>query len=248
MTTEVAVKRGRGRPRKVTVEVPIAALTDEQRTAMIAQGVEQFANAAAKLKELGFDIKAMFPAPPDATTVEEDVPVPADIIVGPEEVEPAPVTAGAMPGSKVGDGPGATWIPWSINHLNKDDVVSVWPEPIPGLLYPAYDKQGRQKLCVDVNGLRCWMTVGVPQQINRFFFNAYQNALDMWHEAEQFKREGPPGASWGDKDGNNTWRVTDGAPSFGMDIDGRYHPNPTQGLKLGAVANRPSVRDEAPKE
>src|SRR5260370_38745856 len=82
-----------------------------------------------------------------------------------------------------GTGLGCTrgnWIPWRKEDLDPTDTVTFTPMPVPSITFPFTDENGYQKIKLDVNDLICWLTCGIPNTINRYFYNAYKNAYDEW--------------------------------------------------------------------
>lgn len=128
------------------------------------------------------------------------------------------------PGSLLGDqyDRNVGWVPWRKDDLNGEDMVDFVPAPVPSVVFPMSDEEGRQKIRLDVNDLVCWLTVGVPNHVNRFFYNAYIDAYNSWRELENFKRKGPAVAPWGSTgpDGRPSWYFEPMALSFGMDENG----------------------------
>lgn len=171
------------------------------------------------------------PKPPSDTTVilEEAQPNSENVVdqFGAELVAPAPQSAPPgkpRPGSLVGNpwDRNVGWIPWRKDDLNPGDVVEFVPAPVPSLVFPMTDEEGRQKIRLDVNDLVCWLTVGVPNKVNRFFKNAYDDSYNQWRDLENFKRRGPQVAPWGavGPDGRPSWYFEPAALSYGMDEDG----------------------------
>lgn len=162
-------------------------------------------------------------------------------LVVPQQVEPQ--TPGKpRPGSltgRIGER-NVGWVPWRKDDLNPDDAIDFVPAPVPTLVFPMTDEEGRQKIRLDVNDLVCWLTVGVPNRVNKFFKNAYDNAFDTWRELENFKRKGPAVAPWGavGPDGRPSWYYDPMTLSFGMDDDGHaitpFRSNPLRSYQQNA--------------
>lgn len=222
--------RGRGRPRKteahpaeVSPEAQVAAVAEQQdENEIMGQQIKYQLAALMKMAQrMGIDLDELYETPPKETTVvlEEatsDVPI--------EEVVDS---VGQKPDHRPQPGtvlPGGNWIPWRKEDLNPEDTVEFVPQPIPTITFPMLDEEGHQKILLDVNDLKCWLTVGVPNRVNRFFKNAYDNAYQAWKELESFKRNGPEAAPWGrtGPDGRPAWHYEPMALTFGLDIDGRY--------------------------
>lgn len=217
MTEEVAVKRGRGRPRKVAAEAPVSVAESVELTPIEKVGVQ--AQIAAQMKVLmelatsqGLDLSAMFAAPPNTVTREVYRPS----VAGEEEI---------VPGMPV-DRKGVKEFPRL--KLDKSDTVTFVPELIPSLYYPISDEDGRQKLLIDANDHQCWLTVNVPNTVNKFFYQAYRDAVDLHRELENLKRFGPKNAPWGTvaSDGRKNWSFKAAAATFGMNVDGHFLNTP----------------------
>lgn len=133
---------------------------------------------------------------------------------------------GLKPGQLI---PGTTqWIPWRVEDLDPKDTVQFVPQYVASIGYNGViSSRGNPVLMVDVNNLKALYEVGVLTTTNRFFYNAYVNALDNAIALEEFKRSGPKDSPWafGYEDGRTGWHYIPMAPSFGMDINGRYLRN-----------------------
>src|SRR5690348_9620485 len=232
------VTRGRGRPRKtenhpvdanvlqppVSAEdashLAIAVEAEDENKLMGEQIKYQLAALIKMAARMGVDLDELYEAPPkDTTVVLEEEPEDTHIekIVDSAGKEPERLKQGTVL-------PGGNWIPWRKQDLNPEDKVPFVPQPVPSLVFPMLDDEGRQKILLDVNDLKCWLTVGVVNEVNQFFKNAYDNAYESWKELENFKRNGPIAAPWGARgpDGRPSWHYEPMALTFGMDIDGRY--------------------------
>lgn len=226
--------RGRGRPRKIVEDHPVEAEkapetvvavepAEDENVTMQEQLKYQLTAMIRMAKKMGIDLDEIYETPPKETTVvleqaTEDVPVEAIV----DSVGHKPVVSDRpKPGTVL---PGGNWIPWRKDDLNPEDQVEFVPQPVPGLVFPMLDEEGHQKILLDVNDLKCWLTVGVPNKVNRYFKNVYDNCYDAWRELENFKRNGPIVAPWGrfGPDGRPAWHYEPMALTFGMDIDGRY--------------------------
>lgn len=234
MTTDETTPRRRGRPKKVAedhqTEVTMAPQIhgdggplDDFDPASEWQKAQE---ADAMQNQIRFQMKALmqlavkagidpfegFEKPPTGTTVV---------------VEKAVPTFKGRPkaGSLLGDpsSPNVAFVPWRKDDLDSEDTIDFVPQPIPSLVFPLTDEEGRQKIKLDVNDLVCWLTVGVSNKTNRFFYNAYMDSYNSWRELENFKRRGPEIAPWGrtGPDGRSAWLYDPAATTFGMDIDGR---------------------------
>jgi hypothetical protein len=124
---------------------------------------------------------------------------------------------GLKPGQLI---PGTqSWVPWIYEDLNQEDRVTFVPQMVASIYAPGRTgPNGNPVLAVDVNNLKCLMEVGVPNTINRFFYNVYENALDNAIALEALKRGGRENAPW-DFD---HWVYIPQALTFGVDLDGRY--------------------------
>lgn len=209
--------RRRGRPRKEdnpepqvdTRDLQIQMLREELDT-MRAQNEYQMAMFMKLMEKQQVEM----PAPPpneDTLVVESDK----------EEV----VRDGRpRPGSLLGDprDRNVGWVPWRKDDLDPNEYIEFVPAPVPSLVFPMTDEEGRQKIRLDVNDLVCWLTVGIPNRVNKFFHNAYMDAYNSWRELEAFKRRGPAFAPWGSvgPDGRPSWYFEPVALSFGMDENG----------------------------
>jgi len=203
---------------------------EDEATAMKEQVAYQLAQLLKMAEKMGVDLTEVFPKPPKEVTVVQESPSTQDIVTIAAQAAVAAMKgvapAGSQPGQPYKPGqalPGGGWIQWKKTDLNPEDTVTFVPLPIPGMVYPFADENGYQKIRLDINGLECWLTVGLEQTINRFFYNVYEAGLAGHRELEAFKRNGPAYAPWGLKgpDGRPAWQYTPMAASFGMNIDGR---------------------------
>ena len=148
---------------------------------------------------------------------------------------PKPGTVLGNPGDR-----NASWVPWRREDIADDEKVDFVPAPVPTLVFPMEDEDGRQKIRLDVNDLVCWLTVGVPNRVSKFFKNAYDNGFDTWRELENFKRRGPVVAPWGSigPDGRPSWYYDPMTISFGMDENGHaitpFRSNPLRSYQQNA--------------
>lgn len=245
MEQETTQKR-RGRPRKVAEDNPVAEVTEptQDTSAESTAAVLQIALEELKaMQQQNQVIMAMFmkqaeklgltdpPRPPREDTVVLEPASPQDEHVmdqfGQELVRPATMNQDQgkpRPGSLLGNpwDRNVSWVPWRREDLDPGDMVEFVPAPVPNLVFPMTDEEGRQKIRLDVNDLVCWLTVGVPNRVNRFFKNAYDNGFEGWRELESFKRKGPAVAPWGQMgpDGRQSWYYDPMTTSFGMDENG----------------------------
>lgn len=216
-----------------------ATVSAEDRVAMEEQFKFQLKSLLKSAQSMGIDLNEVYEKPPAETTVTMSASELLDAIRGmssnnnnnlggpaknvPLDALGQPVPVADMklkPGQII---PGTqNWQPWSKNDLDPEATTTFVPLPIPSLVYPIVDGEGRQKIKLDVNNLVQWLTVGETNTVNTFFYNVYKNAYDTWKELENFKRRGPQGAPWGVKeDGTPAWSYTPFAPSFGMTDEGR---------------------------
>lgn len=216
---------------------------ESEAAAMKDQVAYQLATLLKMAEKLEINLDEIYPRPPAVTTTvvqSSGVPVPLPI--------PAP-TGKPKPGQYL---PGGAWVQWTKADLDPEETVTFVPLPIPGIVYPFTDENGYQKIKLDVNGLVCWLTVGVENTINRFFYNVYEAALNGHRELEKFKREGPEYAPWGKKgpDGRQAWQFIPMAATFGMTDDGRSlrvgGPTPLD-LTPSEAAGTPASTGEEPK-
>lgn len=121
------------------------------------------------------------------------------------------------------------WRPWTKADLdrNPDEKYSFVPQFIPGLVHPLLDELRRPRIILDVNGLKCCLTVGVlNENISGMFYHAYKNAEEGYANSETFKLRGPEtGAPWvhGGTGGTNTWHYEPEVPSAWITLDGAYY-------------------------
>ena len=232
--------RKRGRPRKVEDHQPaVSSATTTQDTvdqladenaAMQAQIKYQLAALIKMAEKAGINPFEGFETPPTEDTV---------VVHSQPEQEQPPRPSRPKPGSLLGNPSDRNvgWVPWRKDDLDPEDTVEFVPQPIPSLVFPMTDEEGRQKIRLDVQDLVCWLTVGVPNKVNKFFYNAYQDAYSTWKELEAFKRRGPNVAPWGARgpDGRPSWHYEPFALSFGLDDDGHYvtphRPGPLSAIR-----------------
>lgn len=211
------------------VQEKVSPMTiEDEQAAMKQQVLYQFKQLLKMAETMGIKLEEIYEKPPVDVTKIVATAVP----------EPAP-QGRLKPGTVLGTGINASWVQWTKADLDPEDLVEFSPLPIPGVVYPFSDENGYQKIRLDVNGLVCWLTCGVPNKVNRFFWNVYNDKLVAWRALEDFKRNGPEYAPWGRKgpDGQNAWMYTPMAASFGMTDDGRS-------LRIGG----PTPLDPTPTE
>lgn len=202
---------------------------EEERAVMQDQFKLQLKFLLKSAAAAGINLEDVYDKPPVNITVVYDSvnqaakvqqagdKVPLDALGQPVVNAPAQLKPGQqIPGTQ-------NWRPWNRNDLDQTQMISFVPMPIPGLVYPYRDEEGREKIKLDVNDLVCWLTCGVENTVNKFFWNVYQNAYEQWKELEYFKRHGPNHAPWAQVGlhGEPAWSFTPFAPSFGMNSDGR---------------------------
>lgn len=189
-------------------------VTDVNQAMLLMMGEmqKQIANQqsiiAQMLENQGKTIEQAFNRPPNATTT----------VIGQEPIDESSLP----PGSYL---PGNNWKPWTPSDINDEErfpKVHVVPYPIPNLVWPEYDEEGRQKIRIIKNDLECWLTVGEDNYVSDFFAEEYRLSFQNWKELEKFKRTGGRGP-WvhGGRHGENTWMYNADVISFGMDEDGR---------------------------
>lgn len=210
----------------------------EEKAAMEEQFKFQLKSLLKSAQSMGIDLNEVYEKPPSETTVTMSASdlleairnmgstnnsnlggparnVPLDALGQPVQGDAKLKPGQIIPGTQ-------NWQPWSKNDLDPEAITRFVPLPIPSLVYPIIDGEGRQKIKLDVNNLVQWLTVGEENVVNTFFYNVYKNAYDTWKELEAFKRTGPMGAPWGFKEnGMPAWSYTPFAPSFGMTEEGR---------------------------
>jgi hypothetical protein len=218
---------------------------DNQKALMQEQWKAQLKMMLKSAKAAGIDLNDVFEQPPAetavtmnsadlasviSTAVKEAVTATKDVLGGraagiPLDAYGQPVN---NPGGRMKPGqiiPGTqNFVPWSMNDLDPENVVTFSPLPIPSLIWPLIDVHGRQKIKLDKNGLVQWLTVGETCTINQYFYDQYEDAYKQWMEVEKFKRTGPvgPNVPWGLKDdGTPAWSFTPFAASYGMTEEGR---------------------------
>lgn len=121
---------------------------------------------------------------------------------------------GLKPGQLI---PGTqNWVPWRISDLDPNSTVQFVPQSVRSIHFPLVSGRGKEMLMVDVNGLQALYEVGTLTTTNTFFYNVYKNALDTEIALEEFKRSG------NDSPLSDHWQYVPRAPTFGIDIDGRY--------------------------
>jgi hypothetical protein len=189
---------------------------DNEVGAMQAQIAYQMRELFKLAEKQGIKLEDIFEKPPTTVTT---------VLQGTAVAVPVAVDVKQKPGTYIvdqqGKPTGAT-IPWTKQDLDPEDTVEFVPIPVPGLVYPFMDENGYQKIRLDVNNLVCWLTCGVPNKVNRFFWNVYDNSLQGYRELERFKRNGPAWAPWGARgpDGGPAWLYVPQAATFGMDDRG----------------------------
>jgi hypothetical protein len=117
-------------------------------------------------------------------------------------------------------------VPWTKGDLDPEDVYSFVPMPVPGLVHPLLDEDGRPKIFLTVNGLTACLTVGVlNEKIPGMWYWAYKNAEDLWRLSDDYRQHGPKSAPWVGQGpgGKSTWYWEREAPSAWIDLDGRYY-------------------------
>ena len=178
------------------------------------------------LKKEGTSISESIPKPPNETTKvvdSRDAAIDNYVPSIAEGTGPTPSVdveeEDRHPGAEL---PGHTWVPWRPSDLDKFPKKHVIPYPIPGLVWPEVDEEGRQKIRIIKQDLECWLTVGEDNYVSEFFSEVYEDRYRNWKELEKFKRTGGRGP-WvhGGRNGENTWTYTTDVISFGIDPDGR---------------------------
>lgn len=230
-----------------TVPAIVDDLSEERMQEQIKENLKSLLKLAAKR---GISLEDLFETPPGEVTkvedpVEVDAPVDAELgievdwdvnrgevpLSKKKQKKLAKLMAQAKPqelrpGGAIFDKDGrAQYIkPWTRNDLVYSKRIKFIPRPIPTMVYPLHDVYGLQKIKLDVNGLTCWLTCGVENEVYDFFYNAYLDGEKAYSELERFKAHGPEAAPWGmvGPDGRPAWRFTPQAATFGMDPDGKY--------------------------
>ena len=119
--------------------------------------------------------------------------------------------------------PNGGWVQWRPSDLDPDDIVTFVVQEVPSLQMNQLSVNGKRVLKVDINDLVALYEVGALTKSNRYFYNAYCNALDQMIASEDFKCHGPArGVPWRGRDNKSTWLYIPEAYSFGLDLDGRY--------------------------
>lgn len=251
--------------RKKAPAAPVAAennsQTAEEAAAMKEQVAYQLAQLLKMAEKMGVNLDEVFPKPPAETTVvveapstQEIVSIAAQAAVAAMRGTTAPAQGPSAPYKPGQALPGGGWIQWQKSDLNPEDTITFVPLPIPGMVYPFADENGYQKIRLDINGLVCWLTCGVEQTVNKYFYNVYEAALSGHRQLEAFKRNGPDYAPWGTHgpDGRPAWQYTPMAASFGMNIDGRSlrvgGPTPLDMTPTEVAGTPAPAAGEAPQE
>ncbi len=155
---------------------------EDEAAAMKQQVLYQFKQLLKMAETMGIKLEEIYERPPTEVTK-----VVASALPAPEAAAPVKL----KPGTVLGTGVNASWVPWTKNDLDPDDLVEFSPLPIPGIVYPFPDENGYQKIRLDINGLVVWFTCGTPNIVNRYFYNEYVDKLANWRAIENFKRNGP---------------------------------------------------------
>jgi hypothetical protein len=138
--------------------------------------------------------------------------------------------AGLKPGAYYEQGwkDNHTWVVWRKEDLDPNDRVQFIPLEIPTLRWEVRDEIDKYTT-LTVNGLRCVLKANELNDVNRFFYNAYQNIVEAWKESERTKRTGvmtPKLQKMIDKysatDSPYQWFYNPSAITAWMDQDGRY--------------------------
>lgn len=135
----------------------------------------------------------------------------------PEAIQKKTIAEWRAEGYKPGQTlPNGNWLAWEISDLDPTDTVQFVPQSVRSIHFPLLSGNGKEMLMLDVNGLQALYEVGTLTTTNRFFYNIYLNALDTEIGLEAFKRSG------NDSPLADHWQYVPRAPTFGLDIDGRY--------------------------
>src|SRR5712692_6613765 len=158
----------------MTAEEELAAMKEQVKLNMV--------NLLKMAKQLGVDLEEIYEKPPVENTVIEAAKAAATVAIektieimtksgrnitladlgGPA----ANVSKDYRPGEAL---PGGAWRPWTVRDLDPNATTTFVPAPVPSLVYPVTDAEGRQKIKIDINDLVCWMTVGEQQTVNTMF-------------------------------------------------------------------------------
>lgn len=258
----------RGRPRKTPAPVAenssVATIaTNDEAAAMKEQVAYQLAQMVQLAQKMGVDLTTVFPTPPSEinkveSTAGASQATGADgtITINGQTFKITPASTNVpAPSGKPKPGqylPGGAWVQWTKADLDPEDTVTFVPLPIPGMVYPFPDENGYQKIKLDINGLVCWLTCGMENTVNRYFYNFYEAGLANHRQLEAFKRNGPDYAPWGKTgpDGRPAWVYTPMAASFGMTNDGHSlrigGPTPLD-LTPTEVAGSPAAPAQEPQ-
>lgn len=201
-TQEVTEKQSEA----VVSETPDLATIYKQQVALLDQ-------IAAQAKAAGIELEK---PPSDIVSYKESVPAEAGN------------KRQLKPGQSLGEGLTGGWVPWRKQDLDAtpEEKYNFVPIFIPGAVHPLKDENGMFKIILDVNDLKCCLTVGeLCENISGMFYHAYKNLEDEYRKREQFKSRGPESGphTTGGRSGQNTWHYEPEAPSAWIDLDGRYY-------------------------
>jgi hypothetical protein len=210
------------RPESMKPQAEVAGKDSADELRKMQESVKQNIYDLIKMAEkTGLSLKEIFPQPPaaDQAIQESD---PGEQINSP--LNPISKTQ-YKPGEVIGDATrmNSQWKPWTMADIQDGPRIPLVPLPVPGLVWPVPDELGRQKIRLCNAELTCWLTVGELQEVPTFFSWIYDEALNQYKQAEEYKRVGPESAPWGvinGETGRRAWFHQPTAATFGMDIDG----------------------------
>lgn len=94
-------------------------------------------------------------------------------------------------------------------RIANSEKIDFVPEFIHGLQYNYHSPEGFERLLIDVNDVRCLLTVGVPNRVEKPFFDAYCQAYEQAY-GRSYQNETNPHVDRIARDGAYTWFVEKG--------------------------------------